>query len=61
MDIAADIGQVVGIANNVIVKAALPYCASERTIELGYGSGGETFKGADDFGEAVLNLYAGGS
>ena len=61
MDIAADIRQVVGIANNVIAKAALPYCASERWIEFGYGSGGETFEGADDFGEGVLDLYEGGS
>lgn len=61
MDIAADIGQVVGIANDVIVEAALPYCAAERWIEFGYGSGGETFKGADDFRKAVVNWYAGGS
>ena len=60
VDIATDIGQVVGVSNDVIVKATLPYGASEGRIEFGYGSGGKTFKGADDFGEAVVNLYAGG-
>jgi hypothetical protein len=54
VDIATDIGQVVGVSNDVIVEAALPYGASEGRIELGYGSGGKTLKGADDFGEAVL-------
>ena len=33
----------------------------ERRVEFGYGSGEKTFKGADDFGEAVVNLYAGAS